>query len=654
MVDEIKKIHISEHQEQNAVKPKMKHKKVFKLKFILVPLLVILLIFGLTGIIIFFLVKPLIPSVQKTINLAKESYQAIKTQDLVMASDKLRQTEESLQESQKNYKKLSFLKIIPFVNSYYKDGEHAFNAGINGIEAGRILIDAVTPYADVLGFKGQGSFMGGTAEDRIIKIVQTLTKVTPKIDEVADKLDIVEKELEEINSNRYPKEIKGKKIQDNIIQIKSLVFELSSGVNEAKPILNVLPQILGYPNNKKYLVIFQNDGELRATGGFMTAWAILKVESGKIKSEKSDDIYSLDKKFKSRLKPPEPIKKYLFSTDLNTGIVPYYYLRDMNFSPDFKVSMDTFKENYDKLADEQKVDGIIAMDTAVLTNLVTILGPIEVNDYGKFTVEPDKRCHNIPNIICDLEYIIDQPLPTQGGNRKQTILGPMLQQILLKAMGSPKQIWPNLFSTSLKLLKEKHILLYFTDPKIQQSAEAFGAAGRIVDTQDDYLHISDSNFGGAKSDLFTKHEVEQVIEVDKDGKVTNTLTLIYENPESIDNCNLERKEGLCLNSILRDYVRIYVPKDSKLIENLGSEVAMETKEDLGKTYFDGFLTVRGGGGRAKLVVKYELPFKVKPGEKYRLLIQKQPGTLGHKYKVVFGDKTEEFNLITDKKLEFSF
>ena len=598
--------------------------------------------------------KPTISAAQRTYVLAQEAYQAGKNQDLVAAASKLAETEESLKETQTNYQKMSWFKIVPIVKNYYQDGERLLAAGMNGVQAGRILVDSITPYADVLGFKGQGSFMGGTAEDRIAKIVQTLEKITPQVGEVAAKLTSAQTELEKIDPQRYPESFKGQEVRIRLTEARDLVAEAVAGVTEARPILNVLPKMLGYPDSKDYLVIFQNDGELRANGGFMTAFSVLQVESGKVRPKKSDDIYSLDKKFNSRLPAPEPIEKYLFSSDLETGIVPYFYLRDMNFSPDFKVSMNTFKKYYDELPGEYEVDGIIAVDTYVLQKMVEILGPIEVPGYGRFTNEADERCHGIANIICELEYIVDQPLPTQVASRKKSILGPMMQELMLKAMGSPKNLWPQLFSTSLQLLKEKHVLLYFQDGEIQEAVETFGAAGRIKNFDGDYLHISDSNFGGAKSNLFTEHQVKQEFEVAEDGRVTKTLTLIYENPEKIDNCNLERESGLCLNSILRNYIRIYVPQGSKLIEALGSEVEMETKEDLDKTYFDGFLTVRGGGGRAKLVVKYELPFTIQPGEDYKLLVQKQPGTEGHAYQVVFGEQEEEFDLRTDRELQFSF
>ncbi|HUV46900.1 MAG TPA: DUF4012 domain-containing protein [Candidatus Bathyarchaeia archaeon] len=674
MVENLQKINLPQEESPKEKTPSVKNKEVggkkfpsdikgekrgkknlfSKLKFIFIPLLIIIFLLLLVGLPTYILSRPLISSAQKTYTLAQAAYQAGKNQDLVSASEKLIETEESLKDTQGKYKKMLWFKLIPLARNYYQDGERVIDAGLAGIQAARVLVDAITPYADVLGFKGQGSFMAGTAEDRVAKIVQTLDKITPQLDEVVEKLSLSQERLNEIDPKRYPEEIKGKKIRENILKAREILEETASGIKEAKPILNVLPQILGYPDSKDYLVIFQNDGELRATGGFMTAFSVLHIESGKVKAEKSDDIYSLDRKFTTRLKPPEPIKEYLFSNEFGKSIVPYYYLRDMNFSPDFKVSMDTFKQYYDKLPGEYKVDGIITVDTFVLKDLVDILGSINVPGYGDFTTEPDKRCHNIPNIICELEYIIDEPLPTQAGNRKQAILGPMMKELILKAMGSSKNLWPQLFSTGLRFLKEKHILLYFNDEKIQSAAEAFNAAGRIREYKGDYLHINDSNFGGAKSNMFTSHTVEQEVEIGESGQVVKTLTLIYENPESFDDCGLERKGGLCLNSILRDYIRIYVPKGSKLIEGLGSEVNMKTGEELGKTYFDGFLTVRGGGGRAKLVVKYELPFEIKQTEPYKLLIQKQPGTLGHKYKIIVGDQEEEFDLRTDREFEFSF
>ena len=631
---EINKIHLSAKRLQPQ-KSKL---------FWLIPSLLFIIL--LSAVILVLLARPIIASAQKTYTLVKETYASLKSQDLVATQGKLAETKKSLEATQALYNRLKPLKFVPFVASYWRDGDRFFISAKAELEAGEVLIEAITPYADILGFSGQGSFAGGTAEDRIIKMVQTLSKITPKFDEIGAKLKIADENLAKIDPGRYPEKFRSQPIREQIIKVTELTHDATLALNDAKPILEVLPQALGYPDNKKYLALFQNDGELRATGGFLTAYGILRMESGRVRAERSDDIYSLDKKFNSRIKAPEPIAKYLLSASLKSGIVPYFYLRDMNLSPDFRVSMETFLPNYQTIKDEPKVNGVIAIDTKVLTDLLAIVGPIDVAGYGKFTLEADRRCFDIPQIICELEHLADVPIPGIRVARKD-ILGPMMQELILKAMGAPKNTWPKLFKTIIDDISQKHIIFYFTDSKIQESAEVFGAAGRLKDYDGDYLHINDSNFGGAKSNLFVKQEVEREI-VTQNGKTTATLTITYTNPVAMSDCNLERKTGLCLNGILRDYIRVYVPKGSKLIEGLGSEEKFATKDELGKTYFEGFFTLRGGGGRAKIVLRYELPQDVKTE---KLLIQKQPGTIGNHYKVNVGQKMQEFDLVTDKELK---
>lgn len=613
------------------------------LKFLGLGLAGLALFFIIILIPIFLLSRPLLVSAQETLAKAEETYEAVRNQDLITAETKLSQTHENLIKTQERYKRLAWTKFIPGLNFYYNDGEHGLNAALAGLEASQILIAAITPYADVLGFQGQGSFMGGTAEDRIVKLVQTLEKITPEIDKVADKVSLADQELSQINPGRYPLAVKEIAIRDKIISAQNTAKEADLALSDARPLIKVLPQAFGYPTTKKYLFIFQNDGELRPTGGFMTAFAVLNLDSGRVRAEKSDDIYGLDRKFGRGLAAPEPIKKYL-------PLVSSWHLRDMNLSPDFKVSMETFKENYDKLPGEYDVDGIVVLDTEVLKRMIEVIGPIEVPGYGQFNLEDDPRC-NIPQIICELEFIVDQPLPTQAEGRKSAILGPMMQEMLLRSMGSGKNQWGNLFTTGIALLQEKHIQMYFTNEDLQKAAEVFGMAGRIKDFDGDYFHINDTNFGGAKSNLYVSQEVEQEISVDGEGKVTKKVTITYTHPEPADDCNLE-SGGLCLSGILRNWFRVYVPKGSRLVEALGSEVEVETNEDLGKTVFEGFFTLRPES-KAKLILTYELPQKYNQGDEYKMLVQKQGGTKAWPYLVSFNGQIKEFELLTDKEIVFA-
>jgi len=136
--------------------------------------------------------------------------------------------------------------------------------------------------------------------------------------------------------------------------------------------------------------------------------------------------------------------------------------------------------------------------------------------------------------------------------------------------------------------------------------------------------------------------------------VTKTVTIDYKNPQPASDCNLERGE-LCLNGLYRDWVRVYVPKGSELIESNGSEVEVATYEDLDKTVFEAFYGDKSPLrplGKAQLVFKYKLPFKVEKDKPYGLLIQKQPGTYGYEYSVNFAGKQDTFELKTDREIKF--
>ena len=164
---------------------------------------------------------------------------------------------------------------------------------------------------------------------------QTLEAITPQLDEVSSHLTKSKEEIAQIDPNRYPSTIAGKPIRANIIKLQQTLDAGYIALTEAKPFISLLPKLLGQDSEKTYMILFQNDAELRPTGGFMTAYAYIKVNKGKITPLDSYDIYDLDARWNRKLPAPEPIKKYL-------PLVNNWNLRDMNLSPDFKTSMDIF------------------------------------------------------------------------------------------------------------------------------------------------------------------------------------------------------------------------------------------------------------------------------------------------------------------------
>lgn len=610
-----------------------------------VVVLLVLSIVGITGFFVYTKAHALLADVKDLQSAGKDAYAALKSQNLVEADAKFSILQTKMQVTQAQYKQLSWMGKLPIISPYYLDGIHAFNAGFAALDAAQKLIKAIEPYADVLGFKGQGSFSGGSAQDRIAKIIGTLGKVTPEIDVVASDLHTVGAELAFIDEKRYPEEFRSIKVRSLILQAKDFSGSASQLIVQAKPMIEVLPDIAGGNGRKKYLVLFQNSGELRPTGGFMTGYAILNIENGKIEPEASGDIYDLDLHFKNKPPIPPILGKFL-TTETK------WNLRDMNVSPDFKTSMDTFFKYYETVPGQPvNVDGIIAVDTHFLESLVKVLGPVDVPTYGTFSAATDKRC-NCPQIIYALSEIIDRPTPYLRPNRKG-ILGPMMKSVLEKAYGAPKQSWPDLFSTGWSNVQGKHILFYFFNQSQQSASEAIDAAGRIQATPNgsDYFALVDANLGGAKSNFFVTQAVEHEIDLPSNGTMKETVTITYKNPFPPSVCDLQKGE-LCLNSVLQDWVRVYIPSDATLNSTNGfDEGSVHSSQDLNHQVIDGSFRLQPLSS-AKLIVSYSVPYS--DPRVYKVLVQKQGGTENFTHTFVVNGQSHDVVIDKDQALQFGF
>lgn len=656
-MEELPKIELNPVKEESVKKKEVNYVKQdmngqSSKRKIIIPVIVV-------GFIIFFVLAIILPGIRlyksasKTYSQGRIAWDAVKKQDIALASSELEKTREELKNTQKSLYGLSLLRFIPILSWYYNDADHMIKAGFYGLDSAKVVIESIEPYSDILGLKGQGSFVMGTAEQRVETAVMTMGKITPHIDEVSQSFSLAKKEIDEVNPSHYPAFLGGGKIQKQLQTLKNLVDEGAVFVNEARPLIKILPSLLGEKGEKKYLILFQNDKELRPTGGFITAYAIFRIDKGIIHVETSDDIYALDNKLRTKQKAPTPVLKYLPSvTTLN--------IRDSNLSPDFVKSMETFNSLYEETSGKTEIDGIIALDTSVLVEVIKILDGEIVAGGIKFTAENDKRC-DCPQVIYRLEELISTPksvdlqvttLAAVQAQRKD-ILGTLLYALMEKALkSSPKLYWGPLIQEMFRQTDQKHVLFYLFDKSAQSGVEALNAAGRIKSFEGDYLHINQANLGGAKANIFVKEEVLQNIEVAGDGTLTKTITIDYKNPHPPSDCNLERG-NLCINATLRDWIRVYVPKGSELIDAKGSEVKVTSYEELGKTVFDGFVTVRPLG-KATYSLTYKLPFKLAKNSPLLILIQKQPGTYANQYTIKSkGKEIDKFTLTTDKKLKIN-
>ncbi len=536
-----------------------------------------------------------------------------------------------------------WIGLIPIGGGYYNDARHFIKAAEYELDAADTIGAALDPYKNEVGLTGQAT----AGQDRVAQGLKIREKVLPMMDKIEPDMKNASDEVSGVDVNKYPEMIGSHNVRSNLVAAKNLIMGADIALTQHKDALLAAPDALGETTPKNYLLLFQNDKELRATGGFLTAYAYLHIDKGRLTTTGSDDIYRLDEQMQQAcqhqicpLTPPAPIVKYL--PEANGKPRTAWSLRDSNLSPDLPTSMAEFEKMYSYLHNGTKFDGVITIDTQVVEDLMKVTGPIDVLG-TTYSANNDPQC-NCSDVVYQLEHYAE--IAAEGQSDRKAILGALMQQILARSLGAGVNKLPEFINTGITLANDKHVMFYMHDSATEQALGELNWTGQIKQTSGDYLHINDSNFAGGKSNLYVEEKVTDEITTSNDNTVNHKLTIVYTNPQPFNSW---------LNGILRDYVRVYVPEGSKLISSSGSQAAVTTQDDtdLQKTYFEAFVQVRPQNS-ITLTFEYTTPTNVS-GKHYPLLIQKQPGSKDQKYTVkINGSTKSQFTLTSDQNLNLSY
>lgn len=400
-------------------------------------------------------------------------------------------------------------------------------------------------------------------------------------------------------------------------------------------------ELLGAHGPRIYLFLFQNNHELRATGGFIGSYALLDVNQGKIRRFFVDGIFNPDGQLKENIVPPKPIQK------ISAG----WSLHDSNWFPDFPTSAEKAIFFYEKTGGPT-VDGIITLTPEVLERILKLVGPVELPEYGVMI--------DAENFIGIIQEEVEVKYDREENNPKK-ILGDLTETILREflSFSHPKETW-SLGTTLATLLNEKHILLYSRHPEIESLIRGAGWAGEVLAVPHDYLSVIHTNINGYKTDGVIQESIVHESHIGANGRVVDTVEITRKHTGG-------NTPYAWWNKVNADYMRVYVPKGSKLIsadgmtrefpdppldyaalgfrrdpdivreeEGMVIDAATGTRisEDSEKTVFGNWVYVSPGES-VTVRYEYELPFVVsldardaEPAAAYSVLYQKQSGTTG--------------------------
>lgn len=457
-----------------------------------------------------------------------------------------------------------------------------------------------------------------------------LSEVRTNLEVADDRLAMAEAEIKNIDANSLPWFAK-----TQLSQVQDKLTELRAAISRARVGTKVLPEIIGLNGTRNYLLLFMNNTELRPGGGFIGSYGIARFEDGRLRDLFVDDIYNLDGQLTEKIPAPQPLKDYLG--------VPTLGLRDSNWNPDFPTSSKIARDLLFN-ATKRQVDGVIALDIKAIENLLRVIGPVTLADYGE-TITADNFFERT-QFHADVNFF-------PGSTAKKDFIGATARIVMDKLLHSQPDLWPGLIGALQKSLDEKHLILNSSDQVAQGLLAESNWDGAVAETGvvsevrsgrvEDYLMVVDANVGGNKANYFVKNQSNYQVAVDKNGQLAAQLTLLYEHTATTETWPSGR---------YKNYLRVYVPKGATLqkleISDVKETPSFTTSVEGDKTVFGIFFEVPSQTKRT-IVLSYALPMKlptIARESQYRLLVQKQAGQDSPPFSVNFDVPT--FLKITPK------
>jgi len=409
-------------------------------------------------------------------------------------------------------------------------------------------------------------------------------------------------------------------------------------INFTSNTIDIWPDLLGFNNKKIYLVLFQNNMELRPGGGFIGSYGLLSLDKGKIVDFSIHDVYDADGQLTGHVEPPFAIRRHLASVNL--------YMRDSNFDVDY-INDAAAAARFLSLTTKQMVNGVIGVDVSFVKNILSAMGQVYVPEYNE-------------NVNSDNLFLLTESHAEKnffpGSTQKKDFLRLLLQAMENKIANKKDISYLSMAKAVGDSISQKHVVFAFDNSSIQNLFTVNGWSSSLWDGRkedknlvNDYFGINEANLGINKANYFMKRSVSQVVNIDDNGGVSSSITVAYKNT----NVN-----GTWPGGDYKNYLRFILPQGSQLTgikingqaqgtidaivnpqvyENKNfsppKKLEIEKYDQNGKTIY-GFLTNVPVNALQTITFNYTLAGQVAvsaPVIDYSLKIFKQPGTDEYPY-----------------------
>lgn len=287
-----------------------------------------------------------------------------------------------------------------------------------------------------------------------------------------------------------------------------------------------------YLDDTTYLVVLQNNRELRPSGGFMGSYARLRFASGGLVELAIEDIYVPDGQIVGHVEPPDPIQQAFRLGE--------WRLRDANWDPDFPVAAEQVAWFFSQ--GKEPADGIMAVNLSLVQKWLGIVGPVRPADFPEMVT--DKNFYQLAQRYSEEDFF-------PGSTQKRDFLGAVGRELFDKTIGAGWAARARLAGLVWEQLRDRQMLVWAADPGLQRELSSLGWDGGLGRAEGDYLYVVETNLGANKANCCIQRRVTYDIE-----PAQRTIELFWQN----DHDFVHALPPALWGGQYVDYVRVIVPQ----------------------------------------------------------------------------------------------
>lgn len=281
------------------------------------------------------------------------------------------------------------------------------------------------------------------------------------------------------------------RFRDPYRELLADVSDAAGAMSAARVATDLLPVALGADGPRNYLLVFQNNAEIRATGGLPGAMAAIRVEDGELSLGRQASASSFGERAAGPVLELTRDERAIWGEILGT------YALDANFTPDWPRAAELLRARWEETYPE-RFDGVLTLDTVAVSYLLDATGGVSVGDY-------EITGDNAVDVLLNQVYL-DIEDPRAQDALFQAVASAVFEQFRSGQVSSPRAVLDALRHAT----EEGRLYVNLTDDDEQARILERRISGSTTDAdgRSDRIDVTLLDGTGSKMSYYMRFDVE--------------------------------------------------------------------------------------------------------------------------------------------------